>query len=113
LKKWATIRDAIQKIDKEQNKDGKNSLGDLQKLADEMEKTEEDLLNKKLTTQMITRQKDILTRLLKAEEAERQREMDEQREAETAREKPKPIPPEIQEYLRQREVERYFNEISF
>lgn len=129
----AAIRDAIQKIDKEQNKDGKNSLGDLQELAEEMEKTEEDLLNKKLTTQMITRQKDILTRLLKAEEAERQREMDEQREAETAREKPKPIPPEIQEYLRQREaevelyktvppalkpfyktlVERYFNEISF
>lgn len=129
----AAIRDAIQKIDKEQNKDGKNSMGDLEKLAEEMEKTEEDLLNKKLTTQMITRQQDILTRLLKAEEAERQREIDEQREAETAREKPKPIPPEIQEYLRQREaevelyktvppalkpfyktlVERYFNEISF
>jgi len=129
----AAIRDAIQKIDKEQNKDGKNSLGDLQKLAEEMEKTEEDLLNKKLTTQMITRQQDILTRLLKAEEAERQREIDEKREAETAREKPKPVPPEIEEYLRQREaevelyktvppalkpfyktlVERYFNEISF
>jgi len=129
----AAIRDAIQKIDKESNKDGKNSLGDLQKLADEMEKTEEDLLNKKLTSQMINRQKDILTRLLKAEEAERQREIDDKREAETAREKPKVVPPEIEEYLKKREaevqlyktvppalkpfykrlVERYFNEISF
>jgi len=129
----AAIRDAIQKIDKESNKDGENSLGDLQKLADEMEKTEEDLLNKKLTSQMIKRQQDILTRLLKAEEAERQREIDDKREAETAREKPKPVPPEIEEYLKKREaevqlyktvppalkpfykrlVERYFNEISF
>jgi len=129
----AAIRDAIQKIDKESNKDGKNSMGDLQKLADEMEKTEEDLLNKKLTSQMIKRQQDILTRLLKAEEAERQREIDDKREAETAREKPKPVPPEIEEYLKKREaevqlyktvppalkpfykrlVERYFNEISF
>jgi len=98
----AAIRDAMQKLDKENNKDGKNSLGDLQKLADEMEKTEEDLLNKNITTQMLKRQQEILTRLLKAEEAERQREIDDKREAETAREKPKTIPPEIEEYLKKR-----------
>jgi len=131
--KQAAIRDAMQKMNQQDNKDGKGSLGDLEKLAEEMEKTEEDIVNKQLTRQMMARQQEILTNLLKAEEAERQREMSEEREAETAQEKEKVIPPEIEEYLKKREaevelyktvppalkpfyrdlVERYFNEISF
>jgi uncharacterized protein YeeX (DUF496 family) len=53
--------------------------------------------------------KDIETRLLEAEKAERQRELDNKRKAETAQEKRREIPPSLQEYLkkRQAEVEMY------
>jgi len=132
--KQAAIRDAMQKMAKEQEgKDGKGGSGELEKLMEEMEQTEAELVNKKLTTDMLKRQQEILTRLLKAEKADQQRELDEKRQAETAQEKTKTIPPEIEEYLKKREaevelyktvppslrpyyktlVEKYFKAISF
>ncbi len=127
------IRRALEQFNKENNKDGKGDLGDLEKLMDEMEETEEELVNKKITRQMIKRQQDILTKLLEAEEAERKRGFEEKRQGETAQEKVKNIPPEIEEYLKKREsevelyktvapelkayykklVEKYFKSISF
>jgi len=90
-------------------------------------------LNKNITLEMLKRQQEILTNLLKAEEAERQREIDDKRQAETAKEMEKKIPPRIADYLKKREaeiqmyktvppglkpyykdlVEKYFNKISF
>ncbi|MCB0635235.1 MAG: hypothetical protein KDC54_01380, partial [Lewinella sp.] len=46
-----------------------------------------------------------LTRLLEHENAERQRELDEQRQSETARQRERDLPPSLQEYLRQRDAE--------
>ena len=82
---------------------------------------------------MIKRQNDIMTRLLEAEDAMRQREKQKEREAKTAKIKPRNVPPAIEEYLKQRQsevelyktvppslkpyykslVEKYFNAISF
>ena len=104
-KQQAEIRNALKKLNQEMNKDGKNSLGDLQEAMDEMEKTEEDLVNKRITREMIKRQQDIMTRLLEAEKAEREREKDKKRESETAQERTNEIPPEIQEYLKRRKAE--------
>lgn len=129
--KQAAIRDAMQKMAKD--KEGKGGGGELEELMEEMDKTEAELVNKKLTNEMLKRQQEILTRLLKAEKAEQQRELDEKRQAETAQEKTKTIPPEIEEYLKKREaevelyktvppslrpyykslVEKYFKAISF
>ena len=50
-----------------------------------MEKTEEDLVNKKITQETILRQKQILTRLLESEKVEKEREVDSKREAKSAR----------------------------
>ena len=68
-----------------------------------MEKTEQDLVNKKLTQETIMRQKDILTRLLEAESAMREREMDEKRESKTGKELPRSVPPGFELYLKQKE----------
>jgi len=70
-----------------------------------MDKTETELVNKQMTEQMLIRQQEILTRLLEAEEAIRQRELDKERESNTADELAKKIPPSIEEYLKQREAE--------
>ncbi len=54
---------------------------ELKKIGEQMEKNETDIINKMLTNESVLRQKEILTRLLEAENAEREREMDEKRES--------------------------------
>jgi len=75
------IRQAMQEINKLENKDGKAGLGNLDKLVKEMEQTETDLVNKKIKQETLTRQQDILSKLLEADKAERQREEDQKRES--------------------------------
>lgn len=103
--KQAAIREAIQKMNEELNKDGKNSLGNLDQLQKDMEKTETELVNKQLTTEMLKRQQEILTKLLEAENAERQRETDNKRESNTGKEMVKQLPPEIEDYLKKKQAE--------
>jgi myosin heavy subunit len=75
------IRNMLQKIDQEMNKSGGKPLGNLDQLMSEMEKIERDLYNKRLTEQTLLRQKEILTRLLEAEDAIRQQKQDVDRNA--------------------------------
>ncbi len=50
-------------------------------------------------------QEKITNRLLEAEKAERQREFDNKRKAETASEKKREFPPSLKEYIKKREAE--------
>jgi len=70
-----------------------------------MNKVETDLVNKRLTNQMLKRQEDILSRLLEHEKAERERKFDQQRRAERASEKERKYPPSLEEYLKKRKAE--------
>ncbi|BDD07569.1 ATPase [Fulvitalea axinellae] len=113
------IRRALEKEGKgkpgdllEEGKDGKNGkkAGDngLEKTLREMEMTEQELVNKQLTQKMIKRQKEILTRMLEAEKAQKERDLDEKREAEKASDYDKAIPKAFEEYikLKEKELER-------
>ncbi|MGB3586373.1 MAG: DUF4175 family protein, partial [Tunicatimonas sp.] len=75
------IRKALEDMDSEE--DGGGGTGD--QLAKEMEETETDLVNKKLTNELIERQKQILTRLLDVEKSDREQELDHKRKGETAK----------------------------
>ena len=75
------LRRELQKAADKMGKDGKQGNGGLSKLAEEMEKTENDLVNKTISQETLRRQQEILTRLLEAEKAERERELDEKRES--------------------------------
>lgn len=70
-----------------------------------MDRIETELVNKRLNSETIKRLKDIETRLLEAERAEMQRELDNRRIAESAQEKRRELPPGIQEYLKKRQAE--------
>ena len=48
--------------------------------------------------------KDIETKLLEAEKAERQRELDEKRKSETAKDLHREVPNNIQEYLKKKAI---------
>jgi len=74
----AKIREQLQKMRESMDQNGKNGINQLSKL---MEETETDLVNKRITQQTINRQKEILTRLLESEKAERERELDDKRES--------------------------------
>ncbi|HND87220.1 MAG TPA: DUF4175 domain-containing protein [Saprospiraceae bacterium] len=102
--KQAALRNALRQKQKELQQQGKGDPA-LDQLQDEMNKLEIDLVNKRLTNEMIRRQEQILTRLLEHEKAEREREQDEQRQAQTAQQQPAKMPPALEEYLKKRRAE--------
>ncbi|BDS13731.1 DUF4175 family protein [Aureispira anguillae] len=101
--KQAAIRKALQDAKKKGQKKGKGGGKELQDMIDAMDKVETDLVNKRLPNDMQKRQKDILTRLLQAENAERERELDEKRKAERPDEYVPKMPPALEEYLKKRQ----------
>ena len=78
---------------------------DLQRAINQMEQNEIDLVNKRLTQQLMNRQKSIETRLLEAEKAQREQEMEEEREAEAPSIFSREIPPRFEEYLKMKQKE--------
>ncbi|MFT5647788.1 MAG: hypothetical protein ACI976_002483, partial [Aureispira sp.] len=101
--KQSAIRKALQDAKKKGQKKGKGGGKELQEMIDAMDKVETDLVNKRLPNDMQKRQKDILTRLLQAENAERERELDEKREAERPDKYVPKMPPALEEYLKKRQ----------
>ncbi|WP_420317218.1 hypothetical protein [Ekhidna sp.] len=91
--------------------DGKPGGGlggdELKRAIDMMEQNEVDLVNKRLTQQLISRQKQITTRMLEAEKAQRNQEMDEERESQQPSVITREIPPGFEKYLelKKKEIE--------
>jgi hypothetical protein len=102
--KQAALRNALREMQKQKQEQGKGSKL-LDEIMDEMNKVEVDLVNKRLDNETLRRQQEIMTRLLEHEKAEREREQDEQRQAETARQQPPKMPPALEEYLKKRRAE--------
>ncbi len=101
----AQMRKQLENINATQNKDGKNGLGDLGKAIQQMEQNETDLVNKRITSEMIRRQQEILTRLLEADKADKERGEKPERESTTAKDQERKMPPSLEEYLKQKQAE--------
>jgi hypothetical protein len=99
------LRKALDEMSQELNKDGSGLGNELKKIEIEIEKVEEDIINDNITNQTITRQKEILTRLLKSEKAIREREFDEKRESSSVKTLRFSNPNEFLEYNRRKEME--------
>jgi ABC-type transporter Mla subunit MlaD len=97
------IRKALQEFEEQLKKEGGKLPGD--GLSSQMEETELDLVNKQLTEELIQRQREILTRLLEAEQSIREQDEDEERKGETARDYEKIMPKVIEDYLKKKEKE--------
>ena len=72
--------------------------GGLDAAMKEMEKTEHDLVNKIINQQTLNRQQNILTRLLKSEKAEREREKEQKRKSEEGKNIKRSNPKEFLKY---------------
>jgi len=102
------IRRMLQEKQNQLKKEGRGDLAkQLNKVGNMMEENETDLINKILTNESLLRQKEILTRLLESEKAERERDQKEERKAEKAENIERKIPEEFIEYqkLKNKEVE--------
>ncbi len=97
----ALRRQMQQLMDKLKNK-GQNPGGDI---ANMMEETEKELVNKEITSETMRRQQQILTRLLESEKAEQEREQDEQRKSNEAKTENLSNPGQFLEYKRLKEKE--------
>ena len=83
--KMAAQQEAIRKMmqDYQNQLKSENGVGDkdLDKLIEEMQKTEKELVNRTLTNETIIRQKNIETRMLESEKADRKQDEEKKRES--------------------------------
>lgn len=78
------IRNALNELASERRGEGEGT-GELEELMKEMERTELDIVTNNINRRTQFRQQEILTRLLEHENAERERELEERREGNTAK----------------------------
>jgi hypothetical protein len=102
--KQAALRKALRENAEKKKQRGQGDPG-LEEAIEQMDKIETELVNKQLTNDMMKRQEEILTKLLEAEKAEREREMDNKRKAEVAQQIEHKFPPSLEEYIKKREAE--------
>lgn len=96
----AKIREELNKL-----KDGKGGGAGLDGLSKLMEQNETDIVNKRITQETINRQKEILTRLLESEKADREREWDDKRESKEGKSQSKGNPELFFEYNKEKDQE--------
>lgn len=98
----AAIREMVRKMMEGQkgSEFDKKYGQELKEMMDQMEKSETEIVNKRISRELIERNEEMLTRLLESEKALREQDEDEERKGETARQLPRQPPPAFQEYIR-------------
>jgi hypothetical protein len=97
------IRQQLNALKEQLKKEGKFSDKNLDKISKEMEQTETELVNKIISNETLLRQQDIFTRLLESEKAEKERDMEERRESNEAKNQNFSNPSDFLEYKRLKE----------
>ncbi len=79
------IRQRLEQLRNEMNKDGKGLGNQLNPLIKELEEQEKNIINQNFNNEMVNRQKEILTRLLESEKALMERGYEEKRESKSGK----------------------------
>lgn len=95
------IRQKLEQLKNELNKDGKGTGNKLNPLLKELEQQEKDLINQRINGDMVKRQQDILTRLLESEKAVMERGYEEKRESKSGKDQNQGNLIELKEYKKQ------------
>lgn len=89
------IRRQLEELQRELRSSGEALDGSLQDIIQKMEKTEQQLINKQFSEQLMQRQQDILTRMLESEKSMKEREKDNKRTSKQGQNIKRPSPEEI------------------
>ncbi|MCB9046092.1 MAG: hypothetical protein H6550_08120 [Chitinophagales bacterium] len=99
----AALRKQLQELNSLLNSKGMNEIAkELREIQEEMDKNETQLVNRRLGSELLLRQREILTRLLEAEKAVREQQQDDKRSSNTAKDISRPVPAELQQYMKDR-----------
>ncbi|MEZ5045598.1 MAG: DUF4175 family protein [Chitinophagaceae bacterium] len=98
----SALRKQLNDINNALKKEGK-SLPNLQKIQQDMDRNETDIVNKRLTQDILRRQSEIMTRLLESKEALRQQDQGEERESNEGKEQTKEIPQSLKDILKSKQ----------
>lgn len=101
----AALRKQIQDLSQKMNEDGSGKGNGLKEIAKDMEKVEEDLINKRINAETIKRQQDITVRMLEHEKAQREQEYDNKRKSNEAKNQKFSNPTQYNEYKKKKEKE--------
>jgi len=103
----SAIRRMMEEFRDQLKEEGRFSDGNINKMIQDMEETEKDIVNNRVTRQTLERQQEILTRLLQSERAEKKREEEQRRESQEARDPKLSNPEELPELfkMQNRELE--------
>ncbi|UXP33428.1 hypothetical protein N6H18_05615 [Reichenbachiella agarivorans] len=99
------LRQQLQEMQDGLNQGEEGVSKNLQEMIKKMEQTETDLVNKNLSQEMLRRQEEILTRMLQSEDALKERELDQKREAQSAKDLQHTPNKEFEEYIKAKESE--------
>jgi hypothetical protein len=100
------IREALQKLNTEENKDGNGKLGNLNQVVKDMKITETDLINKRLEEATIKRQQQVLTKLLEADKAAREQDEDGKRESKAGKDFPPSYPKLLEQFKKKQTTQQ-------
>ena len=103
----AAIREMVRKmLEGQKGSEFDKKYGEeLREMMDQMEKSETEIVNKRISRELIERNEEMLTRLLESEKALREQDEDEERKGEAARQLPRQPPPAFQEYIRAKSMQ--------
>ena len=107
VQKQAAIREALRQMKEKMSqnqKKGDDESGGIDDMIKKMDDIEKELVKKKLSGETLKRHKEIETRLLELEKAQRDQEEDDKRQSKTAIEIPRKLPPNLEEYLQKRKA---------
>lgn len=97
----AALRRQLQELNSLLNSKGMGNAREMKEIQDKMDRTETDLVNKRLSSELMMRQKEILTRLLQAEKSLREQEQDDKRSSRSADDISRPMPAELQKFMQE------------
>lgn len=102
------IRQAMQDLNKEDRRNGGTGIKDLDKMSQQMEQTENDIVNRKVTDEALKRQQQIQIRMLEAERAAQEQEQEQQREGNAGKDMPPGYVKALQDYqqIKQKQTEQ-------
>ncbi len=95
----AALRRKIQELSSLLNSKGMGGSKELKEIEKNMDKNESDIVNRRITDELLMRQKQIETRMLEVEKSLREQEQDDKRSSNSAQEISRPVPPALQKYI--------------
>lgn len=98
----AALRKQLNDINNQLKKEGKSNPN-LQKIQQDMDRNETDIVNKRITQDILRRQSEIMSRLMETKEAIRQQEQGEERESQAGKEMTKEIPQQLKDILKNKQ----------